>query len=300
MDKLFAFILLLFVLSGCPLPVKAQNPFMSKDNSRRASQVRGPRNPFLARIAAWQQQLNRKMAILTRQAREKRSPWSLLSLMLLALAYGVLHAAGPGHGKAVATTYLLSAEKRPSRGILLGNLVALFHGLSGVALVLGIHLVLKKAVTDSLQNVTRITQVISYSLIALLGAVLLVKNLLSYRQKVGAQSTGASGRPEVKLRHPLAMAAAVGIIPCPGVVLVMLFCLSLNLTGLGLLLSLLFVLGMAITISAVGVIGLAGKNLALGVLESRTGVLKIVERGIETLSALMITALGSIFLAAVL
>ena len=212
--------------------IKAQNPFMSKGDSKRSTPVQVLRNPFRARIAAWQQQLNQKMATLTRQGRETGSLRPLLSLMVIAFVYGVTYADAPGHGKAVATTYLLSTDNKPGRGILMGNLVALFHGLSGVILVLAVHFVLKKAITDSLQSVTRITQLISYTLIALFGALLLVKSLISYFQKAKAGESDTISHSKEQLRHPLSMAAAVGIIPCPGVVLVMLFCLSLNLTGL--------------------------------------------------------------------
>ena len=96
----------------------------------------------------------------------------------------------------------------------------------------------------------------------------------------------------------LATAIVVGMIPCPGVVLVMLFCLSLKMIGLGLLLAFSMTLGMAVTISAVVVVGVAGKNLALGALERRKRLSGIVERVIETLAALMVTVLGALLFAA--
>lgn len=96
------------------------------------------------------------------------------------------------------------------------------------------------------------------------------------------------------------MAFAVGIVPCPGVVLVMLFCLSLNEIGLGLLLAFSLILGMAFTISTVGAFGIAGKRCALRILSSRPELTLIIERGIETAAAFMITALGVLFFAAVM
>ena len=96
------------------------------------------------------------------------------------------------------------------------------------------------------------------------------------------------------------MAFAVGIVPCPGVVLVILFCLSLNEIGLGLLPAFSLILGMAFTISAVGVFGIAGKQYALKILSPCPKFTLIVEGGIETAAALMITALGVLFFAAVM
>ena len=98
----------------------------------------------------------------------------------------------------------------------------------------------------------------------------------------------------------LTMALAVGVIPCPGVVLVMLFCLSLNAVGLGLVLAFFLILGMAMTVSAVGVAGLAGKNLAFGVLERRHRLVTIFQHSIESAAALLVMVLGLLFLASTL
>jgi len=94
------------------------------------------------------------------------------------------------------------------------------------------------------------------------------------------------------------MAFAVGIVPCPGVVLVMLFCLSLSEIGLGLLLSLSLILGMAFTISVVGLFGIAGKHFALKIMSPHPRLTLIIEMAIETAAAFMITALGVLFFAA--
>jgi len=298
MVRLLTIILLVLSLLGVASPVRAQNPFFSKDSPRQASPASGPPPPFLDRIAAWQQQLNKKIAGLIREARESGSLRPLLSLIIIAFLYGVLHAAGPGHGKAVATSYLLSYGRKLGRAILLGNLIASFHGLSGVVLVFAVHFVLKKGVTGPLESVTCITQLISYSLIVLLGLGLLTKTLLSWRRQPGSDGSNPPVLSEEKRRNLLAMALAVGMIPCPGVVLVMLFCLSLNTIGLGLLLAFSLTLGMAITISAVGVLALAGKNIALGALGRWHRLAEIFQRGIETAGALSVTALGLLFLAA--
>ncbi|MBN2124782.1 MAG: hypothetical protein JW821_10845, partial [Deltaproteobacteria bacterium] len=260
MGKAVAFFLLLWACSGGLPPAGAQNPFISKGESVRTPSVPTPQGPLLARIAAWQQQLNRKMAALTREARETESLRPLFSLIAVAFAYGMVHAAGPGHGKAVAAAYIVSAGRRAGRAVALGNLVAFFHGLSGVLLVLSVQFLLQRTVSESLEDVTRTTQILSYGLIVVLGAALLAKALFSFRQKEGAGIDDKRALREDKWANPLAMAAAVGMVPCPGVVLVMLFCVSMDQTALGLVLAFFLVTGMAATISAVCIAGLAGKN----------------------------------------
>ena len=171
MNKLFAYIILMVVIIGWSFSATAQNPFMAKDHSKQISTTRMLHFSFLDKIAQWQQQLNREMARLVREAKETQSLQPLLIVIIIAFVYGVLHSAGPGHGKIVTTSYLLTTGKKVSQGIMLGNLVAFFHGLSGVILVMVIHFMLNKAIMSSLQSVTRMTQLISYSLIALLGAI---------------------------------------------------------------------------------------------------------------------------------
>lgn len=289
-------VMLLTLVAGA-LPCKAQNPFISQKTGPKASAARSGWHLFLDRIGDWQQQLNQKMAQLTREARQKRSLRPLLALLVIAFSYGVLHAAGPGHGKAVATLYLLSHGKKLGRGIVLGTSIAFLHGFSGIALVVAVHFILRRGLTGSLEAATRTTQLISYSLIFLLGAILLVKSLLSW---YGLHQNHEDNQREEKGRNPLAMALAVGVIPCPGVVLVMLFCLSMNMLGLGLVLGFFLILGMATTISTVGVAGLAGKNLALGALERRARAVKLFQHGIESGAALMVMLLGLLFLATML
>lgn len=299
MVRVFALLLILFPLILEVVPVRAQNPFLSKERPQQVSQAPGLPNPFLARIVSWQQQLHHKMAVLTRQAKETGSIRAFLSLILIAFAYGALHAAGPGHGKALATSYLISHGYKMGSGILIGNLIALFHGLSGVSLVLALHFVLQKGISGPMESVTRTTQLVSYSLIALLGAGLLVRSLILWRRRINDNKAEQKGGSEKRRPYPLAMALAVGMVPCPGVVLVLLFCLSLDTLKLGLLLALSLTMGMALTISAVGVAVIAGKNLTFKAVNGRHRLTGIIEQAAETLGALMVMALGLLFLAAI-
>jgi len=299
MVKVFAVLLILFPLILEVVPVRAQNPFLSKEKPQQVSQAPGLPNPFLAKIVFWQQQLHHKMAVLTRQAKETGSIRPILSLILIAFAYGALHAAGPGHGKAIATSYLISHGNKLCKGILVGNLIALFHGISGAGLVLALYFLLEKSVSGPMESVTRTIQIVSYSLIALLGSGLLVRSLFLWRRRRWNNRSGEKDLTEKSKRYPLAIALAVGIVPCPGVVLVLLFCISLNALSLGLLLAFCLTLGMAVTISAVGVAVIAGKNFTFKAVNGRHRLTGIIEQSAETLGALMVMTLGFLFLAAI-
>ena len=82
------------------------------------------------------------------------------------------------------------------------------------------------------------------------------------------------------------------MIPCPGVVMIMLFALSMELVGLGILLGITFSIGMALTITCVAVMVISGKNISLGMV-ARHGRLAItLENLIETIAGLLIASLG--------
>ena len=298
MNKILTGVLIIIFLSVCVPPTAAQNPFTSKAHSPKASQQQAMPNHFLAKISFWQHQLNQKMAALTRQAKETKSMKPFFFLFIIAFSYGILHAAGPGHGKAVAASYILSQKGRIIDSLLFGNMIALFHGFSGMFLVLIIYFVLNSSVSGTLLDVSRMTQIISYSLILLLGTVLLSKNIYSWWRHTIIDKRHPDGYTRGRKIGSLATAFVVGMVPCPGVVLVMLFSLSLDMVGLGFLLALSMTMGMAVTISVVVVIGTVGKNLALGVLERRKNLAGFAGQILETIAALMIMALGALFLAA--
>ena len=58
--------------------------------------------------------------------------WGLIGL---GLAYGVFHAAGPGHGKAILASYMLANEKSLKRGAVMALIAALLQALIAIALV---------------------------------------------------------------------------------------------------------------------------------------------------------------------
>jgi len=300
MNRLFTFLFIFLSLQLVNLPARAQNPFMSKQGPSKVSAAPAPPNPFIVKISAWQQRLNQKMAALIRETRETSSLRPLMPLILIVFMYGVLHAAGPGHGKAVATSFLLSRGRNLGEGILLSNMIAFFHGLSGAGLVLLLHFILNKGMMGRIEDITRMTQLISYSLIALLGAGMLVSSLFTWLRGAGTGVRGSDLNVEKKKKSLLAMALAVGMIPCPGVVLVMLFALSLNMIGLGLVLAFFQALGMAVTISLVSAVVITGKKLTIGTLENRRGLGERIEHVTETLAAMMVMALGLFFLVVML
>lgn len=103
--------------------------------------------------------------------------WGPVGLLIaLSFFYGIFHAAGPGHGKAVITTYLLTQPTALRRGVVLSVLAALMQGVTAILLVVGFVLVLGRLAREAVDSVQTVEQ-ISFALIALLGIVVIWRTL---------------------------------------------------------------------------------------------------------------------------
>jgi ABC-type nickel/cobalt efflux system permease component RcnA len=195
-------------------------------------------------------------------------------------------------------SYIFSRNPGILTGLLFGILIAFFHGFSGAACVLGLHYVIQKSLTSTLGEVAHATQIISFSLITLLGIGMLVKNgLVMAAGHQSSQETGLSPQKDNKgTLIPWAM--AVGLVPCPAVVMVVLCCLSMNQLGLGLLLAAFISLGMAATLSLVILSIIIAKQLPVNRLSGQKAQDFHTISGI--VSGLAVTVLGSLFLMATL
>jgi nickel/cobalt transporter (NicO) family protein len=278
---------------------QAQNPFTGKPSPVEEKETRAGSNGILEKIALWQQKIRAHMADQMTIVRTEHTMRPLLLLISLAFGYGALHAAGPGHGKAVALSYMLTRRRKAVDAAFFGSTVALFHGLSGIVFVLLVKLVLQKSVNATLAEMTHITQVVSFSLITGLGGFLFVQGLVAWIKHA---------QPAIEAHHhffkrqkgPLATALLLGMIPCPGVVMVMLFALSLDLAGLGILLGVAIALGMAVTVATVVLIAVAGKKLTTGFAAGHRDWHHHLEHAVQSAAGLAVALLGGLFLAAVI
>ena len=133
--KRLALILILVAFFAHDVFAQARNPF-----SVGISEGGGSASGITGWILAQQQSFDLLMREAVRAIRADASAfWSLVGL---AFAYGVFHAAGPGHGKAVLAAYLIANERALKRGLIMAALAALLQAFVAIALVLGLTLLL--------------------------------------------------------------------------------------------------------------------------------------------------------------
>ena len=127
----------------------------------------GPMGWIIAKQAEFYALLSRALS-----AVRTGSPGAVWSLISLSFLYGVFHAAGPGHGKAVISAYIVANGDTIRRGVALSLLSSLAQALVAIAAV-GAMVLVFGATARSMGQVVRIMEIAGFSLIALIGARLL-------------------------------------------------------------------------------------------------------------------------------
>jgi len=303
---------------------------------------------------------------------------ALWTLMGIAFAYGVFHAAGPGHGKAVISSYLLANDETWRRGIGLSFASALLQSLTAV-LIVGIAAALLGATAKVMGDAAHIIEIISYALIVVIGARLLwvkgigfiraAKEYLQHRHAAAASTitadpghdahghhshagsiTGmpahvhdhrhdhehhhghdhddahhhhhhhhhhghAASAPETMpwghahgpepqelagpggWRRGLSAIVAVGLRPCSGAIILLVFALSQGMFWAGSVATFVMGLGTAITVAAIATAAIGAKTFVKRFATSDIGIGGVLVRGLEVGASCLILAFGLLLLA---
>ena len=193
--------------------------------------------------------------------------WSVMLLGLAAaFAFGAVHALSPGHGKTLVAAYLVGSRGTPKHAILLGLMVTFTHTISVFALGL-VTLYLSRFVLP--EKITPVLGVISGLTIVWVGATLLYRRTVGRRpqQVSGLVHDHGDGRmhthvpEEISMGGLIALGASGGLVPCPSALVLLLTSVSLNRVAFGLTLLTAFSAGLAVVLSAVGLIVLYAKHL---------------------------------------
>ena len=327
--------------------------------------TRGPAPPELGGFAGWilakQAEFYRTLSGLIRAAKADGS--AAYTLLGISFLYGIFHAAGPGHGKAVISSYLVANDETWRRGIVLSFASAILQAFTAVAVV-GIAAALLGATAKAMGNTVRVIEIVSYALIMLIGLRLLwVKGraflrLLREEQQAhhvqdhshhhhahdhnhdhdhhhdhdhdhhhahnhdhghhhhhgcahshdhdhedDASAWGHAHAPEPQeltgkhwLRRGLAAIIAVGLRPCSGAIIVLVFALAQGLFWIGVASTFVMGLGTAITVAAIATLAVGARGLADRFAKARPGAGMLLLRGLETAAALVIVFFGAALL----
>jgi len=339
----------------------AQNPFGAP---KGAPPPAPPPEGMMGWLLAKQAEFYRLLSGAIRNAKTDGSAAWLL--MGLSFAYGIFHAAGPGHGKAVISSYLVANEETWKRGITLSFASALVQALVAIAVV-GVAAALLGATAKTMSNAVWWIEIASYALIAFMGARLLyTKGLAFWREweflrapkTLGAAATVAHahhhhghahdhahhhhghdhhhdhahdhhahhdananpahgeeghvhdehcghshGPTPDQLSGPggwkrgLVAIFAVGLRPCSGAILVLVFALAQGIFWAGIAATLVMGLGTAITVAVIATLTVTATGLAARMAATRNGYGSLALRGVEVAAAAFVLLFGIALLA---
>ena len=345
-----ALVLAALMLDGAVHLLMAQTPF----GGPRPSGAEAPAGGLVGWLLAKQSEFYRQMSSTIRAAKSDGSAvWTLLAI---SFAYGIFHAAGPGHGKAVISSYLVANRETARRGIVLSFASALMQSLVAVVIV-GVCAWLLNATAKTMCGAERVIEIASYALIAAFGARLVwtkgggFLRALRPPQLVPAMAVatphhdhghdhdhdhdhhdhshahasvahddghdhdhdhghhdhdhvhdehcGHSHGPDPSelagpggWRRGLSAIFAVGIRPCSGAILVLVFALAQGLFWAGVLATFVMGLGTAITVATIAVVAVSARGLAQRLSGASDGGGALIMRGVEFAAAALVLLFG--------
>jgi nickel/cobalt exporter len=276
--------------------------------------------------------------------------WGLLGVSFI---YGIFHAAGPGHGKAVISSYLLANEETWRRGVVLSFASAVLQSFTAIFIV-AIAAFVIGATAKMMGATVRGVEIVSYLLIILVGARLLWVKGKAFRRALHkmtpngmhelgeahasgghahkgpadhvrpheAQPCGAHadhdhghghhhddadsvlpwghahGPEPEELAGPggwqrgLSTVIAVGLRPCSGAIIVLVFALAQGLFWAGVASTFVMGLGTAITVAGIALFAVGAKSLAKRFATGRAGFGTLVLCGFEVGAACLVILVG--------
>jgi nickel/cobalt transporter (NicO) family protein len=314
----------ILTLDGVIGALMAQTPFGAPRPGGAEPQVGGGVGWLLTK----QSEFYREMSSTIRAAKSDGSAvWTLLAI---SFAYGIFHAAGPGHGKAVISSYLVANQETARRGIVLSFASALMQSLVAVVIV-GICAWLLNATAKTMCGAEKAIEIASYALIAAFGARLVwIKGggfirALQARQPAPAIAGAPHHHHGHDHRHhdhvhdddvhdehcghshgpvPSELAGpggwrrgfgaifAVGIRPCSGAILVLVFALAQGMFWAGIVSTFVMGLGTAITVATIAVIAVSATDLARRLSGASEGGGALIMRGVEFAAAGLVLLFG--------
>jgi nickel/cobalt transporter (NicO) family protein len=307
-----------------------------------------------------QQRLNRELANAVKELKAAGSLSAALVLGLIGFSYGVLHAAGPGHGKAIISSYVLANQETVRRGILLSFLSAIVQAISAIVLV-GILAVALNATSLEMRVAESWIETVSWAFVTAIGGWLLygqirqiqirrqvmptVPNSRTLKTHTHARTTnfaesdhghthahdcgcehdhhhaqthvhspshdqahdhsdccGHAHMPDPKdlqgdltWGKALAIALSIGIRPCTGAILVLVFALSQGLMWAGVFATFAMAIGTAITVSVLAALAVGSRELATRLGGSNSGWATTISSGAGLLGASLVLVMGAVF-----
>lgn len=275
-----------------------------------------PAGGVLGVVGAWQQQAYQALRTAT-VALSSGDTTAFTSLLLLAFTYGVVHAAGPGHGKVVISSYLLAEGRNWRQGMLLSLMAALAQGITALLLVTILFALLNLSSIDLDRWVLRF-EAIAFGAMAVVGLLLIMRAWRGLQSAKGDRDGPPHGEHGHGRHHhdhehcghnhgpieadtwreALGAVLVIGIRPCTGSLLLLVFCLSQGLLWAGAFGVAAVSLGTALTTSLLALLAVGGHHALLRRIDGTKA--RLMQAALRAGAGATLTVLGVLLLLATL
>jgi nickel/cobalt exporter len=236
----------------------------------------------LARFSAeYQRRIQQTLSVSLRDISSGSGSLALWTLATVCFGYGVVHTLGPGHGKAVVVAYFLDSTRPRAwiEGIFAGAWIAFTHTLAALLLAGALKLLGTVGLLGALREVRNV-EMVSYLMILAIGIWRLWAGITGrlHEHHHGDDHEHAHGHDHHHHDHghrhhhhdtkqrTLAgwlLLTAAGIAPCAGALVVILLSIALDVVWAGVIGVIAIALGMAITLSAIGLASMVAHRLII-------------------------------------
>ncbi len=281
-------------------------------------------------IQAEQQRLHRLLAGAIRDLRTEGSANAAWVLISLSFMYGLFHAAGPGHGKAVLSAYLLTQPTALKRSLALAAASSFMQGVTAIVVVSGIIAVFGLAMRSSGIFVQWL-EAASFTLVALVGAWLVWRSVQALAPRFGYSLGGhthdhgrghghdhdhehdhscekdhthdaSCGHAHVptpqqainagSLREMAGVVFSIGLRPCSGAVLVLVFAQAVGMTFAGIAAVLAMSAGTAFAVALIALAAVGARDTAWALTRLDDARVALTAHGIAIIGGLILMVMG--------
>jgi ABC-type nickel/cobalt efflux system permease component RcnA len=229
-------------------------------------------------------------------ARDRLSAGVIAVSLLLSLFWGAAHAFTPGHGKSIVAAYLVGSRGTPRHAILLGLIVTVTHTVGVFALGF-VTLALSQFIVPA--DLYPWLNLVSALLVVAVGLAVLRARIRSMAH-ARAHARGYKHHPHHHhhshehialersgLRGLVGVGVSGGLLPCPTALVVLLAAISLHRVGYGLVLIVAFSLGLALSVTGIGLVAVTARRFF-----ARKSFDGRVIRALPAISAVVVLGLG--------
>jgi ABC-type nickel/cobalt efflux system permease component RcnA len=290
--------------SAAPAPAASDAPAAQPSWLRRAGRS----------VIMLQARINRVINDQLMEIKSGDHPWALWGGLVIGFLYGVFHALGPGHGKTVIVGYFLGRHAHPLRGVAMASWISLAHVIGAIVIVTVVHFILSESLASPVDEVDGL-RVFSYAAILLIGIGMLVTALRggghAHAHAHGHDHGHVHGHDHGHDHHEHGahcahvpgshkeqgiLGFAAGFIPCSGAILILVFALTNGIVLSGIAMTLAIAVGMAITLSIMGVTSILVRHQIV----LRLPHSAVASRAFSLFGPVLVTVIGALLLSGAL